>query len=141
MNFKTTVTDIDVDNISSILKGVRDDDVDIEGTADIDWEIQIEARENQIKNIAIIITKIQIHLNWSIDKCMLSANDEKEIIALNQGCDDNRDSIDGILSIHSTEKFNGKSWNVQSEIPFEENGGVIPSNCFIDFTFMEIIVE
>lgn len=135
LDFKTTLKkkEIDINNINKFF-GFDDYMVDID-TDDVEaticYTLEPEAREWGIKYISIMVTKITATINWW---CYVDDLTKEEIdkLIVAGGIEQRDDTICGTIEIVSDKEIKGKSWDIENNLEFSKDGGLIINDLQID---------
>ena len=138
LSFSTKVEskDISVWNISKYF-GLPDIDFDTNGAyADVNFDVEIEARSWGIKDISVIVIKAVVTIPWAV--YAEDVTEEQKVTLLAKGGTENRNgTIDGEIIIDNTQ---GGSWTIEDELSIEEDM-VCVGNIEIDFEDKTITVQ
>ena len=100
--FKTIVTDVSVYGLDETFEK-QDVDYDVLETI-VEWRLQPDVKNDRIKTMDLMVTKIQSEINIDNDNIVLN-----------------------------TDSPEYKEWEIISEIDFQSDGGVCPESVEIDF--------
>lgn len=141
--FRTKITDGDIYGLNKAF-GIRDVDIDCgKPSIYIDWSFEIEARGWGIKGFSAYATKVVASIEWDVDT--EDASEEEKGILINdlKGMlyeTEFSKSISGTIELNSNEDFNGRKWEIESDIDVTTDG-CRPESIEVDFEAMKIIVS
>lgn len=137
-NYKTEIKDVDVSSINEFLNVSKDFDINIEETiVDVDYELQVEARKWGIKYICVVPTLITCRIDWEVFTDDFT--EEEKQLFINAGGKEytHNNTICGCIEITTADS----SWNVESKVEFESDGGLSISDISIDLVKKEITIS
>jgi len=121
--FKTEVSDVTIYGLEETLSN-SPDDVDISpSNAIVTWNLQPDMRQDRIKSMDLVVTRIECQIEWSIYKEGLN----------NARLKDNYIYFD-------TDSQDFKDWEIDPHIDFETDGGVCPDCVEIDYNYKKITI-
>ncbi len=146
--FIAIVDDVDVYGINTFIKRDNPDalkDVDVEEETrqfTVEYELQVEARKDRIKSIAINIKKITGEIIWSVNLDDLSddkyVNINQKTALIEVGGSEWTSTMEGKILIDTT---TDDSWTIENNMEFHPDGELSVSNVTIDFGQKTIIVS
>ena len=138
LSFSTKVEskDISVWNINKYF-GLPDIDFDTSGAyAQVDFDVEIEARIWGIKDISVIVMKVVVTIPWSVYAEDVS-EEQKAILLAKGGTEYRNGTIEGEMVIDNTLD---NSWTIEDELSIDE-GMVCVGNIEIDFEKKTITIQ
>ena len=133
---KVESKDISVWNINKYF-GLPDVDFNTyAASADVNFDVEIEARSWGIKDISVIVMRVVITIPWSVYAEDVT-EEEKAILLANGGKEYRNGGIEGEMVIDNTLD---NSWTIEDELSIEE-GMVCVGNIEIDFEDKTITVQ
>jgi len=124
--FKTEVNGVTIYGDDELAKKVGVYNIDVNSDiAYVTWILQPDMRNNRIKSMDLLVTKVKCNITWSIDY------DEQEQY---------NGPLSGVIEF-DTESPEYKDWEIITSVYFEKDGGVCPDIVEIDFKTKKITVE
>ena len=111
-------------------------------TCSVDWELQPEGRSWGLESISVFATKVTASVEWEVYTEDVTEEEKAKLIAAG-GTEYSHSygTISGQIEVNSSEKWNGKEWQLESEFGLQEDGMCCPADVQIDFSNMSIIVS
>ena len=115
--FKTEVSDVTIYGLEETLSN-KPDDVDISPSNSIvTWNLQPDMRQDRIKSMDLVVTRIECQIEWSIYK----------------------DGQENYIYF-DTDSQDFKDWEIDPHIDFETDGAVCPDCMEIDYNYKKITI-
>jgi len=115
-------------------------DADIDSgrpNVDVNYELQVEARNWGIKSICVVVTKITTTIHWYVDIEFLTEADKLKLISMG-GTEYRNDTIGGFIEIDTT---TDDKWTIETQVEIESDGALSINDVEIDFETMVITVS
>lgn len=147
LKFKTNIEGVDVYGLNHNVK--IDDTIDTDfgkGSAVVEWEADLEAREWGIKSISCIIYDVKVTIPWEIyyDEDMPLNQDTIDKIVNTMGGVKHPSKMlyEGVLELNSINEFNGAKFEIENNVVNEnEHGSFYPETCEVNFDDMTIYIS
>lgn len=107
-------------------------------TATVYWDMETDMREWGVKSISLIMKKVVVEIQWSVNVDDLEGENIQGIVSIT-GNELIGDSAEGVIEIDTDFLWQGKQWEIVNEVTPAD--AIYPADCEIDFSNYTIIIN